>query len=99
MLYAFPFILGYISHLISDSLNPTGVNWLWPWNPEKIGIASIRTGSEEEMLFHNVLLFSEAGIIVFNTLYQGVLFSNEVVNSFTALAVSLATFNGSGIEP
>ena len=51
------------------------------------------------MLFHNVLLFSEAGIIVFNTLYQGVLFSNEVVNSFTALAVSLATFNGSGIEP
>lgn len=71
LLYAFPFLLGYISHLISDSLNPTGVNWLWPWNPEKISIASIRTGSEGEMLFHNVLLFSEAGIIVFNTLYQG----------------------------
>ena len=70
LLYAFPFFVGYLSHLLSDSLNPTGVKWLWPFNERKLK-SSIRTGSEGELIFHNLILFSEAGILALNIMYQG----------------------------
>ena len=41
---------GYGSHLVLDSLNPTGVKWFAPWRDLKLhGV--IRTGSREEGLF------------------------------------------------
>jgi len=68
-LYTFPFFLGYTSHLLSDSLNPTGVNWLWPWNRKKFRIASIRTGSKEEAILHNALLVLEVILLAINPQY------------------------------
>ena len=42
--------IGYISHLILDSLNPTGVKWLKPWKDLKLH-GFIRTGSSGEEYF------------------------------------------------
>ena len=53
--YAVPFALGYLSHLISDSLNPTGVRWFWP-SKRKVGIRLITTGSKREILFRYLLV-------------------------------------------
>lgn len=41
---AVAFLLGYLSHLFLDMLNPTGIPLLYP-HPKKFHIASIRTGS------------------------------------------------------
>jgi inner membrane protein len=46
---------GYLSHLVLDSLNPTGVRWLRPWSdfhPRWI----IRTGSKGEEYFFYTLI-------------------------------------------
>ncbi|OLE90793.1 MAG: hypothetical protein AUF79_08560 [Crenarchaeota archaeon 13_1_20CM_2_51_8] len=40
----------YVSHLVLDSLNPTGVHWLRPWKETKISWI-IRTGSRGEEYF------------------------------------------------
>ncbi len=53
--YTIPFALGYLSHLISDSLNPTGVRWFWP-SKRRIGFRLIITGSEREYLFRYLLI-------------------------------------------
>ena len=53
--YTIPFALGYFSHLISDSLNPTGVRWFWP-SKRRIGIGLIATGSKREILFRYLLI-------------------------------------------
>ena len=53
--YAIPFFLGYVSHLISDSLNPTGVMWFWP-NKRWLGVGLISTGSKREKLFRLILI-------------------------------------------
>uniref|UniRef100_A0A7C4S610 Metal-dependent hydrolase n=1 Tax=Geoglobus ahangari TaxID=113653 RepID=A0A7C4S610_9EURY len=53
--YAIPFALGYLSHLISDSLNPTGIRWFWP-SKKRIGIGLITTGSKREILFRYLLI-------------------------------------------
>src|SRR5712692_3655558 len=42
--------LGYVSHLVLDSLNPTGVDWLKPWEGVHLGW-EIRTGSTGERYF------------------------------------------------
>lgn len=55
---ALPFALGYLSHLLIDSLNPTGVKWLQPFSQrtlkldKKIWLIRIRitTGSITERL-------------------------------------------------
>ena len=67
---AFGFFLGYLSHLISDSLNPTGVNWLWP-KKKRYGIGLIRTGSIGEEIFMWVLIFAVAGLIYYDIVYRG----------------------------
>lgn len=43
-------IPGMISHLILDTLNVQGIEWLWPYK-KKFHIFSIRTGSWQESLF------------------------------------------------
>lgn len=41
---------GYLSHLILDTLNPSGVPWLWPYK-RRISICKITTNSGFEYLF------------------------------------------------
>ncbi len=56
-IYSHLFFLGYISHLISDSLNPSGVAWFWP-KRKRYGINLIGTGSVGETLFQFALIAS-----------------------------------------
>lgn len=49
---------GCISHLILDSLNPSGVPWLWPYG-RKFSLAKIRTGGGGEY----GVFFALAGVI------------------------------------
>ena len=65
---AFGFFLGYLSHLISDSLNPTGVNWFWP-KRKRYGIGLIRTGSRSEDLFAVIIIILTALLIYYEVLY------------------------------
>ena len=67
--FALWFFVGYISHLISDSLNPTGVNWLWP-KKKRYGIGIIRTGSIEENIFMWILVFAVVGLICFDVMFR-----------------------------
>lgn len=48
--YGYWVVLGYISHLISDSLTPTGVKWFYP-SKEKTALGWITTGSKKEEVF------------------------------------------------
>jgi inner membrane protein len=48
-------LVGYSSHLVLDSLNPTGVKWLSPWKDFKLH-GMIRTGSRgEEYFFYGLI--------------------------------------------
>ncbi len=51
----FSFFLGYMSHLISDSFNPSRVPWFWP-KKRRYGLDIIKTGSLNETFFQFVLL-------------------------------------------
>lgn len=53
---ALGFAVGMISHLLLDSLNPTGIMWLWPILVEPVHFAAIRTSSKLERLFRAVLV-------------------------------------------
>ena len=47
--------IGYSSHLVLDSLNPTGVKWLTPWKDLRLH-GPIRTGSRgEEYFFYGLI--------------------------------------------
>lgn len=65
LLYPFFFFIGYISHLASDSLNPTGIRWLGPFRERKISW-KIRTGSQSENVVFVLILF----FLVFIWLWQ-----------------------------
>jgi len=65
-----PFFVGYVSHLLSDSLNPTGVNWLWPKSRKKYSICSIRTGSHEEKIFQGIVSFGIVGLFVYDVMFN-----------------------------
>lgn len=41
---------GYLSHLALDTLNPSGIMWLWPIRRERIHILNIRSGSFGDVL-------------------------------------------------
>ena len=48
-------LIGYGSHLVLDSLNPSGVKWLSPWKDSKLH-GPIRTGSRgEEFFFYGLI--------------------------------------------
>lgn len=44
------FFLGTISHLVLDTLNPSGIRWLWP-KKHTYSLAKIKTGSTGETAF------------------------------------------------
>lgn len=60
--YTVPFLIGYLSHLLSDSLNPTGVKWLWP-GKGKYRINLVKTGSKEEAIFQGLISLAVAGLL------------------------------------
>ncbi len=43
--------LGMLSHLVLDTLNPTGIMWLYPFTKKKYHVARIKTGSGGETAF------------------------------------------------
>lgn len=47
---AVPVLLGYLSHLVVDSLNPAGIPWLWPVVRKHFGLPLVSTGSMAEKL-------------------------------------------------
>lgn len=51
-----PVFLGYLSHLLADSLTIQGIPWLWP-SPKRYRIARIQTGSLSDHLIGLVALF------------------------------------------
>jgi len=61
--FAIPLVLGYMSHLISDSLTVQGINFIHPFN--KFHIAGfIRTGGTMEMiLFILILAFAAYKVV------------------------------------
>lgn len=68
------FFLGFVSHLSADSLNPTGIKWLQPFNKAKVK-DGIRTGSATEKLF-----FSLTVVIILIILYLE--YFPEITSSF-----------------
>ena len=65
-----PFFIGYLSHLVSDSLNPTGVNWFYP-KKKTYGLKLIRTGSKREEYFQKIILVALVGLWLYDGLYNG----------------------------
>ena len=55
-LYANMFFVGYISHLVLDTLNPAGIPWLWPFTDRRIHIGNIIPRSFGDLLFCLLLL-------------------------------------------
>lgn len=53
--YVFPFSTGYISHLVLDSLTPTGVKWLFPYKKDAYTLNWIVTDSKRESFLNTVL--------------------------------------------
>jgi len=51
-----PVMLGYLSHLLADSLTIQGIPWLWP-SPKRYRIGRIQTGSLSDHLIGLVALF------------------------------------------
>jgi len=68
------FFLGFISHLVADSLNPAGIKWLQPFSKVKVK-DGIRTGSFLEKLF-----FSVTVVIILIILYPE--YFPEISSSF-----------------
>ena len=68
--YSIPFFFGYISHLLSDSLNPTGVNWLWP-DRRRYGVAIISTGSEAEVSFQALVALAGGAVFFYDLIFRG----------------------------
>lgn len=61
---------GVWSHLLLDTLNPTGIPYLYPFNKKKLSICKVRTGSPQEIVV--LFLCFVAGYVM--------LFPNEVYN-------------------
>lgn len=45
--YVIGLVIGYFSHLVLDTFNPTGIKWLYPIKT-RVSLANIRTGSHAE---------------------------------------------------
>lgn len=52
-------LVGMLSHLLLDTLNPTGIMWLWPLSKKRLRLASIRTNSLGELLVMAALLAAD----------------------------------------
>ncbi|MGB9859485.1 MAG: metal-dependent hydrolase [Moorellaceae bacterium] len=58
-----PLAAGYLSHLVLDSLNPSGVPWLWPLEI-RVSIPLVRTGSMWEKLFVELPLYVVIALMI-----------------------------------
>jgi len=73
------FLLGFISHLAADSLNPTGIMWLQPFSKKKIR-NGIRTGSATEKAFFTLVVVAICAVLytahpeAFNSLLKNLQF-------------------------
>lgn len=47
---------GMLSHIIMDSLNPSGIMWAYPFSKKKFSIAKIRTGSKTEYIILGMII-------------------------------------------
>lgn len=56
--------VGYLSHLVLDTLNPMGVPWLWPI-PLRFRIPLVRTGSVLDYAVMGLMLFYTTRYIFF----------------------------------
>lgn len=62
ILYAFD--AGMLSHLILDTLNPSGVMWFYPLSRIRIHLMKIRTGRKGEKIVRYILLAGIAALTV-----------------------------------
>lgn len=58
--------IGYVTHLIGDSMTERGVNWFWPYH-RRFRIASIDTGKSVEKWVVVPALYVALGAIAFTT--------------------------------
>jgi len=63
---------GYLSHLVLDTLNPSGVPWLWPLK-QRLSVPLVRTGSVWERLFVSLPLYLVVALMVISVLKGSVL--------------------------
>jgi len=56
------FSLGYLSHLVADSLTRSGVRWLWPFHETKLKFI-IYTGGPSEGVFFALALLGLTGLL------------------------------------
>lgn len=58
-------LIGYISHLLLDTLNERGVMWLWPISSAHIHIGRLRAGSTMEIVLRVIInAFATIGLFV-----------------------------------
>ena len=62
LLYSAVLGVGMLSHLVLDTLNPSGIMWAWPIRREHYSLANIRTDSLAEYLVF-VLLLALAAVL------------------------------------
>lgn len=63
---------GYLLHLVLDTLNPSGVPWLWPLKL-RVSIPLVRTGSVWERLFVSLPLYVVVALMAVPVLKESVL--------------------------
>lgn len=52
----FPLMFGLISHLVLDTLNPSGIMWLFPVSNKKFSFNICKTGSPEESIIFGLCM-------------------------------------------
>lgn len=56
-------LIGMLSHLLLDSLNPGGIMWLWPISKKRLHLMAIRTNSLSELLVTGILLMLNLTVV------------------------------------
>lgn len=79
-----PLAAGYLSHLVLDTINPSGVPWLWPLK-QRVSIPLVRTGSIWEKLFVELPLYVVTALIAIPSL-GGNLLGFDLVQAGRSLA-------------
>lgn len=60
----FGLMVGGISHLCADSLNPSGIPWLLPISAKRFRIAKISTASNAENIFRWVVILLDIALLI-----------------------------------
>lgn len=82
--YAFSGFIGYVSHLILDTLNPAGIPWLWPLK-FRLRIPLTQTGGimERAILFPVLVLF---GLLLIGREFSLFLFGRKIYSTLVQAA-------------